>query len=76
MNGYHEANTMNLTKYLALAVLTLGSTVALAEGGAERSRQFWEAFRQDQQRIHGDKEQAVVERERKAQERARKLAKD
>lgn len=76
MNGYHEANTMNLTKYLLLAVLTLGSTVALAEGGAERSRQFWEAFRQDQQRIHGDKEQAVVERERKAQERARKLAKD
>ncbi|MBF8792245.1 hypothetical protein IRZ70_05465 [Pseudomonas monteilii] len=67
---------MNLTKYLLLAVLTLGSTVALAEGGAERSRQFWEAFRQDQQRIHGDKEQAVVERERKAQERARKLAKD
>lgn len=76
MNGYHEANTMNLTKYLLLAVLTLGSTAALAEGGAERSRQFWEAFRQDQQRIHGDKEQAVVERERKAQERARKLAKD
>ncbi|MBF8721344.1 MULTISPECIES: hypothetical protein [Pseudomonas] len=67
---------MNLTKYLLLAVLTLGSTAALAEGGAERSRQFWEAFRQDQQRIHGDKEQAVVERERKAQERARKLAKD
>ncbi|EKT4465984.1 hypothetical protein QEM13_000999 [Pseudomonas putida] len=67
---------MNLTKYLLLAVLTLGSTVALAEGGAERSRQFWEAFRQDQQRVHGDKERAVVARERKAQEKARELAKD
>ncbi|HGY9624591.1 hypothetical protein WCE02_13855 [Pseudomonas juntendi] len=67
---------MNLTKYLLLAVLTLGSTVALAEGGAERSRQFWEAFRQDQQRVHGDKERAVVARERKAQEKTRELAKD
>ncbi|MFV3379134.1 MULTISPECIES: co-regulatory protein PtrA N-terminal domain-containing protein [Pseudomonas] len=67
---------MNLTKYLLLAVLTLGSSAAMAEGGAERSKQFWEAFRQDQQRLHGDKEQAVVAREREANEKARKLAKD
>lgn len=65
---------MNLTKYLLLALLTLGSTTALAEGGAERSRQFWEAFRQDQQRLHGD--QAVAERERKQAQEARKVAKD
>ncbi|MDR0212151.1 MAG: hypothetical protein LBJ33_23700 [Pseudomonas putida] len=67
---------MNLTKYLLLAVLTLGSSAAMAEGGAERSKQFWEAFQQDQQRLHGDKEQAVVAREREANEKARKLAKD
>ena len=67
---------MNLTKYLLLATLTLGSASVYAEGGAERSRQFWEAFRQDQQRLHGDKQQAVVERERKAQENAQKVAKD
>lgn len=67
---------MNLTKYLLLAVLTLGSSAAMAEGGAERSKQFWEAFRQDQQRLHGDKEQAVVAREREASEKARELAKD
>ncbi|MNP82788.1 hypothetical protein D3C76_1815400 [compost metagenome] len=67
---------MNLTKYLLLATLTLGSASVYAEGGAERSRQYWEAFRQDQQRLHGDKQQAVVERERKAQENAQKVAKD
>ncbi|MFJ4395918.1 hypothetical protein [Pseudomonas sp. NPDC089396] len=67
---------MNLTKYLLLATLTLGSASVYAEGGAERSRQFWEAFRQDQQRLHGDKQQAVVARERKAQENAQKVAKD
>jgi len=67
---------MNLTKYLLLASLTLGSASVYAEGGAERSRQYWEAFRQDQQRLHGDKQQAVVERERKAQENAQKVAKD
>ncbi|MFJ4432091.1 hypothetical protein ACIPZG_14100 [Pseudomonas sp. NPDC089395] len=67
---------MNLTKYLLLATLTLGSASVYAEGGAERSRQFWEAFRQDQQRLHGDKQQAIVARERKAQENAQKVAKD
>ncbi|MFJ4155972.1 hypothetical protein ACIPZF_14415 [Pseudomonas sp. NPDC089752] len=64
---------MNLSKYLLLAILALGSASVYAEGGAERSRQFWEAFRQDQERLHGDK-QAIAQRE--AQEKARKLAKD
>ena len=67
---------MNLTKYLLLAILALGSTSAFAEGGAERSKQFWQAFREDQQRLYDDKQQAVAERERKAQEKARELAKD
>ncbi|MDH0303941.1 MULTISPECIES: hypothetical protein [unclassified Pseudomonas] len=67
---------MNLTKYLLLAILALGSTSVFAEGGAERSKQFWQAFREDQARLHGDKQQAVAERERKAQEKAREVAKD
>jgi len=67
---------MNLSKYLLLAILALGSASAYAEGGAERSRQFWQAFREDQQRLHGDKQQAVAERERKTQEKAREVAKD
>ncbi|MFJ2984822.1 MULTISPECIES: hypothetical protein [unclassified Pseudomonas] len=67
---------MNLSQYLLLAILALGSASAYAEGGAERSRQFWEAFRQDQQRLYGDKQQAIAERERKAQDKAREVAKD
>lgn len=67
---------MNLTKYLLLAILALGSTSIFAEGGAERSKQFWQAFREDQARLHGDKQQAVAERERKAEDKARELAKD
>lgn len=67
---------MNLTPYLLLATLALGSTSVYAEGGAERSQQFWQAFRQDQERLHGDKQQAIAERERKAQEKAREVAKD
>ncbi|WP_460418296.1 hypothetical protein [Pseudomonas sp. microsymbiont 2] len=67
---------MNLTKYLLLAILALGSASAFAEGGAERSKQFWQAFREDQARLHGDKQQALVERERSAQEKAREVAKD
>ncbi|MCF1490685.1 hypothetical protein LZ838_25345 [Pseudomonas sp. AA27] len=67
---------MNLTKYLLLAILALGSTSIFAEGGAERSKQFWQAFRDDQARLYGDKQQALAERERKAEEKARELAKD
>ncbi|HDS1681047.1 TPA: hypothetical protein QEM39_002589 [Pseudomonas putida] len=67
---------MNLTKYLLLATLALGSASVYAEGGAERSKAFWQAFRQDQERLHGDKQQAIAERERKAQEKAREVAKD
>ncbi|RCL23557.1 hypothetical protein C6A77_17955 [Pseudomonas sp. AFG_SD02_1510_Pfu_092] len=67
---------MNLSKYLLLASLALGSASVYAEGGAERSRQFWQAFREDQQRLQEHKQQAVAERERKAQEKARELAKD
>lgn len=67
---------MNLTRYVVLALLALGSSSALAEGGAERSRQFWEAFREDQQRLHGEPDQALAERQRKAREDTEKLADD
>ena len=67
---------MNLTKYLLLAILALGSTSVFAEGGAERSKQFWQAFRDDQARLHGDKQQALAEHEHKSEEKARELAKD
>lgn len=66
---------MNLSKYLLLTIFALGSTSVFAEGGAERSRQFWQAFREDQARLHGnDQAQAIAEREREA--KARKLAQD
>ncbi|NIF25839.1 hypothetical protein F3J44_05515 [Pantoea sp. Tr-811] len=67
---------MNLSKYLLLAAMALGSASVYAEGGAERSKQFWEAFRQDQARLYGDQQQAIAERERKAQAKAREVAKD
>ncbi|MEE1868277.1 MULTISPECIES: hypothetical protein [Pseudomonas] len=51
---------MSLIKYALMAVLALGSGAALAEGGAERSKQFWEKFRLSQEQIHGDKDQAIA----------------
>ncbi|MCP3751272.1 hypothetical protein [Pseudomonas sp. SBB6] len=51
---------MSLNKYVLMAVLALGSSAALAEGGAERSKQFWENFRLSQEQIHGKKDQALV----------------
>ncbi|TDF81698.1 hypothetical protein [Pseudomonas sp. H9] len=51
---------MSLIKYVLMGVLALGSGTALAEGGAERSKQFWEKFRLSQEQVHGKKDQAVV----------------
>jgi sensor domain CHASE-containing protein len=71
-----EVTLMNLTRYVLWVLLALGSTSALAEGGAERSRQFWEAFREDQQRLHGQPDKALAERQRKTQQATEKLVKD
>ena len=60
---------MSLIKYVLMAVLALGSSAALAEGGAERSRQFWENFRLSQEQIHGKKDQAVAESERESKQK-------
>lgn len=51
---------MSLIKYALMGVLALGSGAALAEGGAERSKQFWENFRLSQEQVHGKKDQAVA----------------
>lgn len=51
---------MSLIKYVLMGALALGSGSALAEGGAERSKQFWEKFRLSQEQLHGKKDQALV----------------
>jgi len=44
---------------LLISFLGATSTVALADDGADRSRQFLAEFRQQQQQVHG--EQSVAE---------------
>ncbi|NWC93785.1 MULTISPECIES: hypothetical protein [unclassified Pseudomonas] len=44
---------------LLISFLGAASTVALADDGADRSRQFLAEFRQQQQQVHG--EQSVAE---------------
>ncbi|MFQ6574375.1 hypothetical protein [Pseudomonas sp. UM16] len=68
---------MSLIKYALMGVLALGSGAALAEGGAERSQQFWEKFRLSQEQIHGNKDQAVVATDaRKRSDAQQKVAKE
>ncbi|MBC3468494.1 hypothetical protein [Pseudomonas sp. RW10S2] len=67
---------MNLTKYLLLAILAVGSTSVFAEGGAERSQRFVDTFLKEQQRLFGDRQEVLVKRERQAQETAREVAKE
>ena len=54
---------MNLSKYALIVVLLLGSGTAFAEGGAERSQAFWAEFRKSQERVHGEKQQEVAQKE-------------
>ncbi|QBF28191.1 hypothetical protein EXN22_21805 [Pseudomonas tructae] len=68
---------MSLNKYVLVAVLALGSSAALAEGGAERSKQFWENFRLSQEQIHGKKDEAVAKSDSEKPETAtRQVAKE
>ncbi|PSS57075.1 hypothetical protein [Pseudomonas sp. BBP2017] len=68
---------MNLIKYALVGVLALGSGAALAEGGAERSKQFWANFRLSQEQLHGNKDQAVVASDaRKHSDAQQKVAKE
>ncbi|WP_166568047.1 co-regulatory protein PtrA N-terminal domain-containing protein [Pseudomonas sp. R5(2019)] len=52
---------MKTIKLLVISVLLLGSTAAMAEGGAERSQEFWKQFKLSQEKTHGDKGQPVAE---------------
>ncbi|MDD0974368.1 hypothetical protein [Pseudomonas fontis] len=60
---------MKLFKFALIAALALGSTTAFAEGGAERSKAFWEQFRLSQEQVHGSKTDNVVKDQRPEQER-------
>lgn len=61
---------MSLIKYALMGVLALGSGAALAEGGAERSKQFWEKFRLSQEQLHGKKDQAFATSDAQKRENA------
>lgn len=43
---------MKYSTLVATALLTLASSAAFAEGGAERAQQFYENFRLTQQQVH------------------------
>lgn len=54
---------MNLSKWVLMAMVVLGSGAAFAEGGAERSQAFWAEFRKSQERVHGQGKQEVAQKE-------------
>lgn len=58
---------MNVSKYALIAVLALGSTSVMAEGGAERARLFVQQFKESQQQLWGDKGDKAPKTEQVAQ---------
>ena len=68
----HEVSTMNISKYALIALLALGSTSAMAEGGAERSRLFVQQFKESQEQLWGDKGSKAQKAEQVAQSDQRK----
>ncbi|MFZ3185637.1 MAG: hypothetical protein WA173_16010 [Pseudomonas sp.] len=44
---------MNMTEIVFVGLLSIASTVALAEGGSERSQEMVKQFRANQEKIHG-----------------------
>ncbi|PWB33286.1 hypothetical protein DCO48_09975 [Pseudomonas sp. SDI] len=65
---------MKRFNYALIAALALASTSALAEGGSERSKAFWEQFRLSQEQVHGKQDEAVVKEQRKQEQE--KVAKE
>lgn len=59
-------------KFMVMAGLLLVCGAAQAEGGAERVREFQQAFKAEQQRLWGDdsKQQRQVEREKQGSKKA------
>lgn len=58
---------MNTSKYALIALLALGSASALAEGGAERSREFVQQFKQSQEQLWASKDAKAKKAEQVAQ---------
>lgn len=59
---------MNLSKYALIAALLLGSSAAMAEGGAERTKAFWAEFRKSQERVHGEGRKEVGQKKEQVQQ--------
>lgn len=63
---------MKASKLALIAILALGSTSVMAEGGAERSRLFVQQFKDSQERLWGDKGSKGQNAEQVAQSDQRK----
>ncbi|MFN3355877.1 MAG: hypothetical protein ACK418_07680 [Pseudomonas sp.] len=50
---------MKLSTLMLASLMTLGSAAAFAEGGAERSKAFYQAFAFTQQQLHDNAEQTA-----------------
>lgn len=61
-----------MRKFMMMAGLLMVCGAAQAEGGAERAREFQQAFKAEQQRLWGDdsKRQQQVEREKQGEKQA------
>lgn len=51
---------MKISTLLLAALMTASTSAAFAEGGAERSREFWDTFKVSQQQLHGNAEQRLA----------------
>jgi hypothetical protein len=49
---------MKLSTLILAGLMTVSSTAVFAEGGAERSAQYWANFKLSQQQIHGQSKSA------------------
>ena len=50
---------MKLSTLMLASLMTLSSAAAFAEGGAERSKEFYNNFTFTQQKLHGSNEQTA-----------------
>ncbi|PQZ84384.1 MULTISPECIES: hypothetical protein [Pseudomonas] len=58
---------MKLSTLMLASLITLGSTAAFAEGGAERAKAHYDNFTFMQQKTYGSADQTVVADSKKAQ---------
>ncbi|WP_347905667.1 hypothetical protein [Pseudomonas purpurea] len=50
---------MKLFRMLFVAMIAASAGTAFAEGGAERSQEFWKQFKLSQEQVHGSKNNTV-----------------